>query len=69
MKLKRDIEKAYSIMYRQKYKAKKNEDKQMEYIYQGFLCALEWVQGSKELGIDDLPDTPYNIDKPESSVS
>lgn len=54
MKLKLDIEKAYTIIAKMRNEAKRSNDAEMVKYYTGFMNALNWVRGSRENGIDDL---------------
>lgn len=54
MKLKLDIEKAYTIIAIKRNEAKRSNDAEMVNYYTGFLNALNWVRSSRETGIDDL---------------
>ena len=54
MKLKLDIEKAYTIIAIKRNEAKRSNDAEMVKYYTGFMNALDWIRGSRENGIDDL---------------
>nr|CDL65607.1 unnamed protein product [uncultured bacterium] len=54
MKLKLDIEKAYTIIAIKRNEAKGSNDAEMVNYYTGYLNALNWIRGSRETGIDDL---------------
>lgn len=54
MKLKLDIEKAYTIIAIKRNEAKRSNDAEMVNYYTGYLNALNWVRSSRETGIDDL---------------
>ena len=54
MKLKLDIEKAYTIIAKMRNEAKRSNDAEMVKYYTGFMNVLNWVRGSRENGIDDL---------------
>ena len=51
MRLKKDLEKERSIVYRERAKAKKNKDNELVMLYTGMLNALDWVL--------DTRGTPY----------
>ena len=61
MRLKAEVEKEISAIYKAKYLAKKENDKELEAIYTGMFQALMWVSESRNSTYYTLVDTASSV--------
>ena len=69
MRLKAEVEKEISAIYKAKYLAKKENDKELEAIYTGMFQALMWVSESRNSPYYTLVETASSINNRQDPYS